>query len=660
MSRRYPVALAALLAACAALPVSFVRAQDARDTHSRGVNPLEINLTANRSPTAIQRTGSAITIIRAEEITRASSYSVADILRQVPGVDVSETGNPGSVGTIRIRGANAGQTLVLLDGIRINDPAGPSGEFDSSLIAPGIIERIEVLRGPQSALYGSDAIGGVVNIITKKGRGAPVRSLRFEGGSYGTASLTGSLAGSSGPWSYAFSGLGQRTDGFSAYGYRIGRLERMRGPFESDGMSRLSGLARIGFDPGTGFRLDFGAIASTKRSDYDAAFGVYPDTRSLARQRFLQVHARAELDTFDGLYTHGLQIFANRTERDLLSSTLFGAPPPTDFRTDYGFWGNRIGAEYQGTLRLGAFGTLIAGARSEREVAASFSEDVAPFPAPKVKEFSGSQLTNSLFALWQVPLGERLMLSFGGRLDKVSDSRSFATWRATTAYTIPETGTKLRGSLGTGAKAATLYQRFSPLYGTPNLRPEESFGYDLGVDQGFFNNRFTLSVTGFSNRFRDLIDFQFGGCPPAQPFGCYFNVARAKTAGVELGAKVIAIEGMLSISGSYTYLRAKDERTNLTLARRAPHQGRIAFQITPREGWLIEPSVVMASNRFTSANHLNPVKRYARFDVHTEYALNPTYKLHARIENITNARYEEVRNYGTTGRAIYGGVTATW
>ncbi|MCA3613076.1 MAG: TonB-dependent receptor [Methylobacterium sp.] len=655
MTKTYPVAAAALLVACAAQMVTSAQAQSRREPE-----PLDITITANRSPTAIQRTGSAVTIIRAEEIARASSYSVADVLRQVPGVEVSTNGGPGGTSTIRMRGANSGQTLVLLDGVRITDPSGASGEFDASLIAPGIIERIEVLRGPQSALYGSDAMGGVINIITRKGRGAPSRSLRFEGGSYGSASVTGSVAGSSGPWSYAFSGLGQTSEGFSSYGYRIGRLEKTRGPFENDGLRRLTGLGRIGYDPGTGFRLDLGMIASGRRSGYDAAFGAHPDTKSISNQRFGQFHARAELDSFDNRFTHSLQIFANRTERVLKDSFLSGAPPPTNFRTDYEFWGNRFGAEYQGTLRLDRFGKLILGARSEREAAASANQDIGPFPGSRSKDFSGRQDTNSVFGLWQLPVGERLMLSFGTRLDQVSDSRSFATWRATAAYNLPETGTKLRASAGTGAKSPTLYQRFSPLYGTRNLRPEDSLGLDVGIDQGFFNNRVTLSVTGFRNRFRDLIDFQFAGCPPAQPFGCYFNVARAKTSGVEFAGTFIAIERWLAITGSYTYLHAKDQRTNLTLARRAPHQGRAALQITPREGWLIEPSVIMASSRFSSANETNPLKRYARFDVHTEYALNSTFKLHLRFENITNARYEEVRDYGTTGRAVHGGVTATW
>lgn len=655
MSKKQTVALAASLAACAAQSLSPAQAQPSREPE-----PLEITITANRSPTAIQRTGSAVTVLRTEEITRASSYSVADILRQVPGVDVSTNGSPAGNASIRVRGGNAGQTLVLLDGVRINDPSGASGEFDASLIAPGIIERIEVLRGPQSALYGSDAIGGVVNIITKKGRGAPLRSVRVEGGSYGSASLTGAISGSTGPWSYAFSGLGQRTDGFSSYGFRIGRLERTQGPFENDGLDRLAGVGRIGYDPGNGFRFDLGLLGTTKRADYDAAFGRFPDTRSVQNQHFLQVSAKAELDTLDNRLTHSLQVSANRTDRLLKDSTLSGGPPPINTRINYGFLGERFGAEYQGTLRLDRFGSLILGARTETELASSTNQNIGPVPGPRTKDFSGSQNTSALFALWQWPVGERLVLSLGARLDQVSDSQTFGTWRATAAYNIPETGTKLRASAGTGAKAPTLYQRFAPLYGTRGLRPEESTGLDIGIDQGFFNNRVTFSLTGFQNRFRDLIDFQFSGCPAAQPFGCYFNVARAKTSGIELAGRIVAIDGWLAITGSYTYLQAKDQRTNLTLARRAPHQGRIALQITPYEGLLIEPSVVMVSDRFSGSNETSPLKAYARLDIHTEYAVNATYKLHARIENITNARYEEVRNYGTTGRAVYGGLTATW
>ncbi len=624
--------------------------------------PLFVTVTANRISTSIQRTGSAITVIRGEEIQRSNPISLVDTLRQVPGLDITETGGPGGTTAIRLRGANAGQTLVLLDGVRLNDPAGASGEFEASMIAPGLIDRIEVLRGPQSALYGSDAIGGVINIITKKGRGQPAYSLRVEGGSYGTISTIGSMSGSTGPWSYALSAVAQRTEGFSRYGYRIGRLQTGLGPFEKDATTRFGGFGRIGYDPGNGFRFDVGVVASDTRAEYDAAFGRYPDTTSLGKRRFSQISAKAELDTFDNLLTHSLQVFANRSERIFYDSTYsLVAGRLRDTRTRSDFIGDRYGAEYQGTLRLKQFGSVIFGGRYERETADTFAQNILPVPGLQRRTLAAQQDTQSLFGLWQLPLGERLTLSLGGRYDKVTDTGAFPTWRATVAYNITETGTKLRASAGTGGKAATLFQRFSPQFGTPELTAERSFGYDAGFDQSLLDGRVTLSVTAFSNRIRNLINFEVGPrCLATQTSGCYVNVARAATSGVEVSGRATIIEGWLSASTTYTYLHAKDEATNLTLARRPQQTGRGAIQFTPLAGWLIEPSITMVSGRFSSANERNRLAPYARLDVYTEYTLNPNFKVHARMENITNAKYQEALNYGTTGRAFYAGLTATW
>ncbi|CAN1547688.1 BtuB Outer membrane cobalamin receptor protein [Rhabdaerophilaceae bacterium] len=656
--------LAAFVASASLCGLASVVSAQTNPSPTAAPAPLDINVTANRLPTAIQRTGSAITVISAQEIARASALTINDMLRQVPGLEISETGGPGSTATVRLRGANSGQTLVLLDGMRLNDPSGASGEFDASTIAPGLVDRIEVLRGPQSALYGSDAMGGVINIITRKGRGAPSASVRTEFGSYGTIATSGSLSGGSGAWSYAFSGLGQRTEGFSRYGYRIGRLERGRGPFDDDSTTRFGGVGRLGYDPGTGFRFDLGVVSTFTRAEYDAAFGAFPDTPSYGRRYFNQASARVELDTHERMLTHAIQIFANRTERQFFDSsfgTLTGGARGAERRTRSDFIGDRYGAEYLGTLRLNQFGSVLFGARTERETAETFSQTLLPTTTARVKTLGGGQTTNSLFSLWQLPVGERLTLSLGGRYDAVTSAKTFATWRATAAYAFAETGTKLRASAGTGGKAATLFQRYSPDYGTPGLRPEHSVGFDAGIDQSLFNGRLAVSATAFSNRFRDLITFESGPkCLATQIFGCYVNVARATTSGIELSARAVILEGWLSASGTYTYLHAKDRSTNLTLPRRTPHSGRVALQITPLPGLTIEPSVTMTSARFSSANERAKLAPFARLDILAEYSVNGTYKVHARAENLTNARYEDVQNYGTTGRAFYGGLTATW
>ncbi len=660
----------------AALAAALLSVASVARTRPATPPPLEVVVTANRLPTSIQRTGSAITIIPRAELERRNPGSLVDALRAVPGLDITETGGPGAATAIRLRGANAGQTLVLVDGVRVNDPGGASGEFDPAIIAPGLIDRIEVLRGPQSALYGSDAIGGVVNIITRKGRGQPTYSLAIEGGSYGTLSAVGSMAGSTGPWSYAFSLTGARTDGFSRYGYRIGRLAGANnvngvpgGGLEADGYSRIGGFGRLGYDPGNGFRFDIGVIAVDTQQQYDAANSravplatAFPDTPAFATRRFLQVSANMELDTLDGLLTHKLQLFANRTDRTFrdVSLGLSGGALRQTSRTLTDFSGDRVGAEYQATLRLQQFGSLIAGGRLERETADSFSQNVAPSPGPKTRTLAADQLTGSVFALWQWPVTERFTVSLGGRYDKVSDAGAFPTARVTMAYRIPETGTKLRASLGTGAKAPTLFQRFSPQFGTPDLNPERSVGVDAGIDQDLFDGRVTLSATVFANRFRNLINFVSGPPCLATQFGCYVNVQRASTSGVELSARAILIEGWLTATGAYTYLHAKDTITNLTLARRPQHSGRLAFQITPTAQWLIEPSITMVSGRFSGNNETQRLAPYARLDVYTEYRFDQTWKSYLRVENVTNARYQEAYNYGTTGRAFYAGLSATW
>ncbi len=231
--------------------------------------PVEMVVTADREPEPISRTGSSISVVKGETLATSNPGSLVDALRTVPGLDISEAGGPGSTSQIRLRGANTGQTLVMIDGIRINDPTAASGDFDFAMFAPSSIERIEVLKGPQSALYGSDAMGGVVNIITKKGSGPAQFNVRTEGGSYGTATTNGSVTGSQGPWSYAVTGGGQHSNGFSRFGYRIPPLEAKFGPLERDGFDRLGGSARVGYDAGEGVRLEGGVLSSFTRSAYD-------------------------------------------------------------------------------------------------------------------------------------------------------------------------------------------------------------------------------------------------------------------------------------------------------------------------------------------------------------------------------------------------------
>jgi len=622
----------------------------------------DIVITATRSPLAISQAGSAISVITAEDIEKESLKSPAEVLRRVPGVTVVETGGPGSTTTVRLRGADAGHTLVLIDGIRVNDPSTDAGEFDFSNLSAVDIERIEVLRGPQSAIYGSDAIGGVINIITRKGNGPPRVSIGVEGGSYGTKAGRAAVSGSEGPVSYAFSATGFDTAGFSRYGYRIGRVEDvLTSPLEADGAKRLGAAGRVSVAVSPDVEFEIGGYTSHNKVelDNDPGFDALPDGPSSARQHLYQGHARLTVNTFDGILKNSFLVSGSRTDRDyrLIGSYFL----PSLYWDEYGYRGDRLSAEYQGDLKLGPFGLLTLGAKIEEETLVSTTRNVLPVEIPTYENVDASQTTRSVYALHQFSPFENLHLSLGGRIDDIEDGDTFGTWRTTAAYEIPSSGTKLRASLGTGAKAPTLYQKFDPFSGTASLESERSIGFDVGVDQSLADDRVLLSATFFANRFRNLIAYAMADtCRPEQMYGCFINVKRARTSGIELSADMDVIPAWLRVKATYTYLEAFDEDTDLRLARRPQHQGRLGFTITPVPGLSIEPSVVLVGTRFSSPGEMYELAPYARFDLYADYKINDTFSIYGRAENLTDARYQEVYNYGTAGRSFYAGLRATW
>lgn len=648
----FPVAAAAQNAVPAAGPAQAA-------APSGGAAP-DIVVTPNRTEQPIQRAGSAISVITAEDIQKSSARNVGDLLQQVPGVTVTQTGGAGRVETARIRGGDVRHTLVLIDGIRVNDPSTTGREFDFSALVLADVERIEILRGPQSALYGSDAMGGVVNIITRRGRTGHRASLEASYGSFNTKEMRGGVSGGNGRAYYSLGFAGVETDGFSAYGYRIPRIERRLPPLEADGATRMGVTGRVGVHLDEATTIEAGGTLNRNKAAYDSAFGDFPDTPSRATSALNGGYARLIHNGFGGGLRSTVTVFGNETDRKLKDYFTFGPGPLDYFLTDRRFRGDRVGGEYQGDLRLGGFGLLTFGARVERERALGTNQDVFPIPGPRLRDFKGEQETHSAFLLYQHTLGERLHLSLGGRVDDVSGSDRFATGRATLAYEIWETGTKLRGSLGTGAKAPSLFQLHSA-FGTQGLESEHSVGVDVGIDQRLFDDALRLSASAFYNRYRSLIDFttDTAVCAPGQAFGCYFNVARARMQGIELEAEA-PVNRMLRIRGAYTYLQAVDLGTGLELARRPRHQAFLGVAVVPAPNWSLEPRVVFVGGRFSSPGETDRLSPYARLDLLAEYRVNETVALFARAENLTDTRYEEVRDYGTPGRSLYGGVRVTW
>ena len=632
----------------------------------------EITVTADRIEEPIGQTGASVTIIPGAEVAKLGSKGLADVLRGVAGLDVDEAGGVGAVTQVRLRGSNPGETLVLIDGVRIGNTASTDGSVDFGNLSAVDIERVEVLRGPQSALYGSDAMGGVINIITRKGSKTPHRSVTVEAGSYGTISTKATMSGGDDVWTYSLGVSALHADGFPRYGYRIDRPLTIGDgvtplpPLPADDPTNKGGASgRFSYRVSDDVTIDAGFSLFGNALRFDNSYAMVPaDVFSHfnhSQTTIADGFVRATANSFGGLLRSQLTVFGNDTNSNIWEAEGCFDINYNAFNCRSGYQGARYGAEYQGDLKLGAFGALTFGARNETE---TISTSQSPNPDGSFTPIRAQQITNSVFAEHRLALGDRLDVTLGGRIDAIEQGQTFETWRATAAYRIDETGTKLRASVGTGDKAATLYQRFGQ-YGDPTLAPEQSFGVDAGVDQKLFDGRLTASATAFDTRYRNLIDFaDVPSCTPTQintDGGCYYNVGRADTRGVELSAEAILVPDVWRARASYTYLEAVDLETQTALLQRPRNKGALSLVYDGIAKLELESRLTLVGSRLdygtTSDVTLAP---YAKLDFLANYKLDDNFALFGRIENVTDARYEEVYNYGTAGRSYYAGITYSW
>ncbi len=607
----------------------------------------DLVITPNRVPMSIQQIGSSVSVITQDEIEKQGNKSLRDILDGQPGVTVTENGGPGGAVSVNMRGTNTNHTAVLVDGVRVNDPTSVSGDLDLSMVPVQTIERIEIVRGPQSALYGSDAIGGVINIITKKGEKGPPRwTYRVEGGSYGTYSNKLSVDGATQDTSYNLSLHQFHTDGFQRFGYRVARLADLN-PNGADPMSRLGGSGKISKKVNDWLTFETGFNITRERLQYDSG-PLSEDPLAPNPQKGTLASAYQKAIAENGPFRTTLTTFETKIDRDFWLATK--STPFGDTNDHFTYSGRRLGSELQQDVKLGQYGTITGGLRYETERASG--EEYGT-------EYEKRQTTRSAYVLHQIDLFEKLHLSTGGRIDDVSGSGTFATYRLTAAYDVTST-TRARASYGTGAKAPSLYQLyFAPPYNNPDLKSEKSQGYDLGLEQSFLDGDGRASLTYFKNRIENLIVSDAITWVP-------YNVARATTSGVETGLTYNLVPGWAKLKSAYTLLETRDEDTGLRLLRRPRHAARLSVAVTPTKELTIEPIlryVGERSDKYTSlAVSGAPVvlKAYSRFDIAVDYKVSDRISLFARGENLTNANYEDVYNYGTAGRSGYAGLQVTW
>ncbi|WP_198670703.1 TonB-dependent siderophore receptor [Oceanicella sp. SM1341] len=622
------------LAALVALPAA---AQDEAGSEADPITLDPIVLTANRVPTPEREVGSAVTIIGAEELEERQVRVVSDVLRSVPGVSVNRTGTIGGLTQVRLRGSEGNQTLVIIDGIEVNDPASGS-EFDFAHLLAQDIARIEVLRGPQSALYGSDAVGGVINIITRKGEGAPSVSGEIEGGTRASFSGHATLSGATEGFDYLASIGTLRTEGFSSAAEWLGNPER-------DGYRNTTSFAKLGFDPLSNLRIDLVGRWTDFRAESDDFIGGIgaTDAPSASDGRQLFGRAQARLDLFEGRWQNTFGVSRTQHQLNYLA----------DGAVTSRYEGNKTKLDWQSTLALRA--TALPEVSHRITFALEYEEDEATSESAW-SSFDRSIGQTGMVGEYQLGLWDDLFLTASVRQDMNDLFGDATTWRTTAAYTFDATGTKLRASYGTGVKNPTLFELYGytdTYQGNPDLDPETARGWDMGIDQAFWQDRGTLSVTYFNQRITDLIQ----GTGETS-----VNVAGTSAIeGVELGLALEPVDA-LTFRASYTWMNGEDA-TGAELVRRPRHSASLDVNYRFLSGKAnVNLGLVWNGAQKDWAYDAAYTRSVVSLDSYTLVNLAAAYKvseaaeLFARVENLFDTEYEEVYTYGGAGRTAYAGL----
>ena len=516
----------------------------------------EIVVTAARLETPLIEIASAVTVITREDLERTRPASVLDALRDTPGLGLVRNGGPGAASSIFVRGANSEHVLVLLDGVPLNDPINPSRSFDLAHMTLDGVERIEILRGPQSTLYGSDALGGVINILTARGMGKPAVTLRARAGSLGTLAGGLDVRGSAGAFRYDLSASRESTEGVSA------ASSAYAGNTERDGYRNWTLAGRAGLVLAGGTEIDLIVRGVSARTDLDAFGGPHGDDPN-SIQDYRSGFVRAQIRTLGagGRWESKAGFAYIRSIRE--NDNPADGDHPFDSETAR-YRSARIRADWQNNLFLRPGHTLTAGAELEREVgdSAYFSESLW---GPYASVFSSRRADRAgLFVQDRFRLGRAFFATAGLRLDAHGRSGTSLTFRLAPAFLIEKTGTKLKATLGSAFKAPSLYQLYAPEtfwgpVGNEHLLPEESLGWDAGVEQTLAGGAVLLGVSFFQSDFRNLIDYDFSRG--------YINIGRARTSGWEVTAEARPAE-RLSLRLGYTRLAAEDLDAGVSLLRR--------------------------------------------------------------------------------------------
>jgi len=611
-----------------------------------------IVVTATKAPEPRELTGTSISVLTGEDLANQQIVAVSDALVEIPGAMVVRNGGIGQPTAILLRGAKAGQTLVLVDGVRINDPTAVDESAILGDVLVNNIDRVEVLRGPQSTLYGSDAIGGVVNILTRRGGEHPFSFSGFaEGGSFDTYRFSAAADGSGQDVDYGASLNFYHSNGFSTADSRFGNTE-------PDGYTNGGATANVRIRMSDDVSVDLRTYDILARDDFDNNF-VFLSAPPFFRVADSPAHGDDELfanyaGVNFGLFKGGLQ---NRLAvTGLLSKrTTFPAPGAPD---DFTARGNAERFEYQGIFVPFPDNQVTFGAEYQRSHINTHSMfDLSPLPT------IGDDGIAGYYGQWQSTLRRLLTLTGGLRYDSDDQFGGHLSGKLAGALALDDGNTVLRANYGNGFKAPSLYELYSE-YSNPlvALKPEVAQGYEAGIDQFFFSRNMRAAMTLFERNTWDQIDFFacFGPTSPAcdQRYlvgGYFYNVGRSRARGLELEVS-FSLADALTGGISYTNLTAIDLATGADLAR-VPHITADAHATwTPMPRLSLGGSIGYVGRRFDDSANAVALSSNTLMNFYASYALTDALQLYSRVENVFDIKYEPVYGYGASGRVAYAGI----